>query len=103
MPRIVRSITTLTEGVLQAMFVNNGRGTLAAALMLTALGGAGVCAYHLRAQEPAAKRENPAPPPGKQAADRAPGKNADALQALMRERLELAQDILKRLRSNPRA
>jgi hypothetical protein len=97
------SITTLTEGVLHGMFVNKVNVTLATALTLVALGGAGVCAYSLRAQEPAAKQGNPAQPPGKKAADKAPEKNADDLQALMRERLELAKDILKRLRSNPRA
>lgn len=68
------SITTLTEGVLQAMYVNKVKVTLAAVLMLVALGGAGVYAYYLRAQEPPAKRENPAQPPGKKAADKAPEK-----------------------------
>jgi hypothetical protein len=85
------------------MFVKKVKSTLVAALTLVALGGAGVCAYDLRTREPAAGRENPARPPGKKAADKAPEKNADDLRALMRERLELAQDILKRLRSNPRA
>jgi hypothetical protein len=97
------SITTLTEGVLQAMFVNKVKVTRAAALMLVVLGGVGVCVYYLRAQEPAAKRSNPAQPPGKKAADKAPEKNADDLQALMRERLKLAQDTLKQLRSYPRS
>jgi hypothetical protein len=44
--------------------------------MLVALGGAGVCAYYLHAQEPAAKWENPAQPPGKKAAEKAPEKTS---------------------------
>jgi hypothetical protein len=86
-----------------AMFVNKVKVTLAAALMLVALGEACVCGYYLRVQEPAAKQENPARPPGKKAADKAPEKNADDLQALLRERLKLAQDILKLLRNDPQA
>lgn len=79
--------------------MNKTKVTLAAALMLVALGGAGVGVYYLRAQEPAAKGEKPAQPPGKKAAE----KNADDLQALMRDRLKLAQEILKELRKSPQA
>lgn len=80
------------------------KATLATALMLTALGGAGVCAYYLCAQEPAAKGENPAQPSDKKAAEKTPEKrDADDLQALMRERLAVAQDILKQLRKIPEA
>jgi RNA polymerase sigma factor (sigma-70 family) len=89
------SITTLTEGVLHAMFLSKLKMVLAMSLMVAALGSAGVCTYYLRAQEPATKRENPAQPPDKKAADKAPEKNADDLETLMQERLKLAQDVRK--------
>jgi hypothetical protein len=97
------SISTLTGGVLHAMFVKKVKVILAAALMLVALGGAGVCAYYLRAQEPVATRGTPAQPPHKEAAIKPAGKNTDTLQALLRERLKLAQDILKLRKSYPQA
>jgi RNA polymerase sigma factor (sigma-70 family) len=96
------SITTLTEGVLHAMFLSKLKMVLTMSLMVAVLGSAGVCAYYLRAQEPGTKRENPAQPPDKpaqppdkKAADKAPEKNADDLKALLQERLKLAQDVLK--------
>jgi hypothetical protein len=46
------SITTLTEGVLHAMFVNKFKMVSAFMLMVAVLGGAGVGAYYLRAQAP---------------------------------------------------
>jgi RNA polymerase sigma factor (sigma-70 family) len=89
------SVTALTEGVLYIMFMSKLKMVLAMSLMLAALGSAGVCAYYLRAQEPASKREAPVQPLDKKVADKAPEKNADELTSLMQERLKLAQEVLK--------
>ncbi len=76
----------------------------AAALILAAIGGAGLSAYHLHAQAPAPEPETSAGKPAEAAPDkpaaRAPEKEADALQALMQQRLNLAQqevDICQRM------
>jgi RNA polymerase sigma factor (sigma-70 family) len=101
------SITTLTEGVLHAMFLSKVKMVLVISLTLAALGSAGACAYYLRAQETAANQENPVQQPDKKAANIAPEKNAGDLTALMQERLKLAQEVLmmtrERMMTDPSA
>ncbi len=64
------SLTTLTEGVLHAMFMSKIKMAFAVILMSAAIGGAGAGVYYLHAQDPAPKSENAVKQPEKAASDK---------------------------------
>lgn len=53
------SITTLTEGALHAMFLSKIKMIATFVLMVSAIGGVGIGAYYLRAQNPGSPKELP--------------------------------------------
>lgn len=92
------------------MFPSKLNTALRFVLTLVAIGGAGVGAYYLHAQAPAAQPENSAQRPKESApnqpAAKAPEKAADTLTTLMQERLKLAQqdvEVCKKLYQSGRA
>lgn len=86
------SITPLMEGVIHAMFLSKVKASVAAALMVMALGGAGIGAYYLCAQDPIPTSEEPLKNPGEGASKKkAVGKPEDRLHKLLQERLKAAE------------
>jgi RNA polymerase sigma factor (sigma-70 family) len=85
------SITTLTEGVLHAMFMTKLKTTVAVVLALSVIGGAGVGVYSLHGQQ----QEAEIPPvklPEKTTPDKiGPAKPAEALQKMLKERRDMAE------------
>ncbi|HTU23593.1 MAG TPA: sigma-70 family RNA polymerase sigma factor [Gemmataceae bacterium] len=89
------SITTLTEGVLHAMFVNKVKASLAVVLVLAALGSAGVGSYYLRAQQLLEEKE-PLKRPEEAARDKKPGDmTKERFQKLLKQRRDMAEEVWK--------
>ncbi len=91
------SITTLTEGVLHAMFLSKFKMASIFGLVLTAIIGTGAGAYYLHAQAPA----NPEAPLERPIEAAAPAKNPldkteERLQKLLKERQQRAEEEWKR-------
>ncbi len=90
------SITALTEGVIQAMFLSKVKMTSALVLALTAMGGAGMGTYYLRAQALTPKTEAPSKKADEAAANKRAVRESKArLEKLLKERRERAEQALK--------
>jgi hypothetical protein len=90
------SITTLTEGVLHAMFVTKLKTTLAGILALAVIGSAGAFAYSLRDPPAAPPEVIEFPFPKKAIPDKpAPAKSAEELQKLLQQRRDMAEQEAK--------
>ena len=88
------SITTLTEGVLHAMFVTKVKTILIVGLALSVISGVGVCTYYLYGQAPGEEKLPSFPEkaaPGKIA----PAKSPEALRKLLKERRDMAEQEVK--------
>lgn len=86
------SITTLTEGVLHAMFVNKVKASLVVALLVVALGGAGFGAYYQRLQFSKRDSEEPLKRPDEAARDKKPAAMTnERFQKLLKQRRDMAE------------
>jgi RNA polymerase sigma factor (sigma-70 family) len=86
------SITTLTEGVLHAMFVTKLKVNLAFVLLLGLVLGSGISAFYLHAQDPAPRSDDPFQKPEKAARERKTvDKPEDRLQKLLKKRRDMAE------------
>lgn len=94
------SVTILTEGVLHAMFMTKLKTTIAVILALSVIGSAGVCSYYLRGQAPPAQAPPEEVPPEAKLPEKVtpdkigPAKPAEALQKMLKERRDRAEQEL---------
>lgn len=86
------SVTTLTEGVLHAMFLTKVKTTVAVILALFVLGGAGAGVYYLHGQQPRGEDVSPVKLPERTTPDKiGPAKPAAALQKMLKDRRDRAE------------